>query len=304
MEALSNKSGATACHLLPTPGSFRPQMHQGLHLPQWYPTTRPNRGLREPAPERQHVFISYSHADRAWVERLRRMMAPMLRDSGQMLRLWDDNQIRPGAKWRDEIEMALAQAEVALLLVSDHFLASEFVMGQEVPKLLAAAKAEGVPILWVSLSPCLVEHTPIHQYQAVLPVDQHLAGLDEVGRLEALKKISLTIEKVMSSQKQTREASKQSASFENTTFVQSLEEEDLDCLWEQVIGKIELPSTRILFFQQSKLLQLDSDRALVGVNERWLTMVQSRLFLLEKAIAITLGSRRVTLIGQHDVHAS
>lgn len=142
--------------------------------------------MPEPAPERQHVFISYSHFDRVWVERLQRMMASMLRDSGQVLRLWDDNQIKPGAKWRDEIETALAQAEAALLLVSDHFLASEFVMGQEVPKLLAAEKAEGVPILWVSLSPCLVEHTPIHEYLAVLPADQHLAGLDEVGRLEAL----------------------------------------------------------------------------------------------------------------------
>ncbi len=232
-------------------------------------------------------------------------MAPMLRDSGQMLRLWDDNLIKPGAKWRDEIETALAQAEVALLLVSDHFLASEFVMGQEVPKLLAAAKAEGVPILWVSLSPCLVEHTPIHEYQAVLPANQHLAGLDEVGRLEALKKISLTIEQVMTRQKQTREAAKYSASFESTTFVQSPEEVDLDYLWEQIIGKIELPSTRMLFNQEARLLQLDSERALVGVNEQWLTMVQVRLSLLEKAIAITFGSRReVTLISQYDVHAS
>ena len=229
----------------------------------------------------------------------------MLRDSGQMLRLWDDNQIKPGAKWRDEIETALAQAEVALLLVSDHFLASEFVMGQEVPKLLAAAKAEGVPILWVSLSTCLMEHTPIHEYQAVLMPDQHLAGFDEVGRLEALKKISLTIEQVMTSQKQTREAAKKLASFENATFVQSPEEVDLDYLWELIIGKIELPATRMLFIQKAKLLQLDSDRALVGVNEQWLTMVQSRLSLLEKTIAITLGSRRVvTLISQHDVHAS
>jgi len=71
---------------------------------------------------------------------------------------------------------------------------------------------------------------------------------------------------------------------------------DLDYLWELIIGKIELPSTRMLFIQQAKLLQLDTDRALVGVNEQWLTMVQSRLPLLEKAIAITLGSRRVSLI--------
>ena len=139
----------------------------------------------------------------------------------------------------------------------------------------------------------------------MLPANLHLAGLDEVGRLEALKKISLTIEQLMTRQKQTREAAKQSARFENTSFVQSPEEVDLDYLWEQIIGKIELPSTRMLFNQKARLLQLDSERALVGVNEQWLTMVQSRLSLLEKAIAITLGSRRVvTLISQHDVHAS
>jgi hypothetical protein len=113
------------------------------------------------------VFISYSHADRDWVERLKRMMAPLLRGSGQELRLWDDSQIDAGRKWREAIEVALAQAKVALLLVSDHFLASEFVMGEEVPRLLAAAEAEGV--LWVSLSACLVEETEIHQYKAVLP---------------------------------------------------------------------------------------------------------------------------------------
>ena len=76
----------------------------------------------------------------------------------------------------------------------------------------------------------LMEHTPIHEYQDVLLADQHLAGLDEVVRLEALKKISLTIEQVMTSQKQTREAAKKLASFENTTFVQSPDEVDLDYL--------------------------------------------------------------------------
>ena len=150
-----------------------------------------------------------------------------------------------------------------------------------------------------------MEHTPIHEYQAVLSPDQHLAGIDEVGRLEALKKISLTIAEVMNSQKQTREAAKQLANFENTTFVQSPEDVDLDCIWKQIVGEIKLPSTAMMLIQKAKLLQLDTDRALVGVNEQLLTMVQSRLSLLEKAIAITLGLRRdVTLISQHDVHAS
>jgi formylglycine-generating enzyme required for sulfatase activity len=143
------------------------------------------------------VFISYSHADRAWVERLQRMLAPLLRGSGQELRLWDDSRIEPGTKWRDAIETALAQARVAVLLVSDNFLASEFVMGQEVPKLLAAAKAEGVRVLWVSLSPSFVEETDIHHYQAVLPPSRHLEAMAEVEWKEALRTIGLAIRQAL-----------------------------------------------------------------------------------------------------------
>jgi formylglycine-generating enzyme required for sulfatase activity len=148
------------------------------------------------------VFISYSHADRDWVERLKRMMAPLLRGSGQELRLWEDSQIEAGNKWREAIETALAQAKVALLLVSDHFLASEFVMGEEVPRLLAAAEAEGVRVLWVSLSACLVEETEIHQYQAVLPPSRPLDQMAEAEVKEALKTIGLEIRKALKPQQE------------------------------------------------------------------------------------------------------
>jgi formylglycine-generating enzyme required for sulfatase activity len=142
------------------------------------------------------VFISYSHADRAWVERLKRMMAPLLRGD-QELRLWDDSRIAAGTEWRPAIAMALAETRVALLLVSDHFLASNFVMGEEMPKLLAAARADGVPVLWVSLSPCFVEETEIHRYQAVLPLDRHLEEMEEVEVKKALKTIGQAIRKAL-----------------------------------------------------------------------------------------------------------
>ena len=154
-------------------------------------------GVSQPDSQRRHVFISYSNDDRVWVDRLKRMMAPLLRGSGQELRLWDDSQIAPGRPWREAIEAALAEAKVALLLVSDAFLASEFVMGQEVPPLLAAAEREGVLILWVSLSPSFVEETDIHRFQAVLPPHRHLAALGEVEAKQALKTIGLTIRKVL-----------------------------------------------------------------------------------------------------------
>ena len=87
------------------------------------------------------------------------MIRPLVRSHG--LRLWDDFQIQPGDKWREEIETAQAAAKVALLLVSSNFLASEFVTNSELPQLLMAAEEEGLRILWVPLRPSLVRRTPI-----------------------------------------------------------------------------------------------------------------------------------------------
>ena len=148
-----------------------------------------------PPPERDQLFISYSHVDRGWVERLQTMIRPLVRSHG--LRLWDDSQIPPGAKWRDEIETALAAAKVALLLVSSDFLASEFVTNSELPQLLTAAAEEGLRILWVPLRPSLVRRTPIDAYQALLDPGRPLARMDPVEQEEALVEIALAIEKAL-----------------------------------------------------------------------------------------------------------
>ena len=140
--------------------------------------------------ERRHVFISYTRVDREWVDRLKLMMAPLLRATGLELRLWDDSQILLGTKWRDAIESALAEAKVALLLVSAEYLASEFVMDQEVPKLLAAAEEDGLHVLWVCLSPCPVTLTPICNYQALLPPSPTLAEMAEPKWRAALLSIA------------------------------------------------------------------------------------------------------------------
>jgi formylglycine-generating enzyme required for sulfatase activity len=123
------------------------------------------------------------------------MIRPLVRSHG--LRLWDDSQIPPGAKWREEIETALAAAKVALLLVSSDFLASEFVTNSELPQLLAAAEEEGLRILWVPLRPSLVRRTPIDAYQGLLDPGRPLARMDPVEQEEALVEIALAIEKAL-----------------------------------------------------------------------------------------------------------
>jgi formylglycine-generating enzyme required for sulfatase activity len=156
------------------------------------------RHAMTPRPERDQLFISYSHVDRGWVERLQTMIRPLVRS--EALRLWDDSQIPPGAKWKVEIEKALASAKVALLLVSDDFLASEFVTNQELPPLLRAAEEEGLCILWVCLGPCFYEATPIDEYQAVLPPGEPLEALSPVQQKAALKTIAGAIRDALRSE--------------------------------------------------------------------------------------------------------
>jgi DNA polymerase-3 subunit gamma/tau len=67
---------------------------------------------------------------------------------------------------------------------------------------------------------------------------------------------------------------------------------DLGELWQQILAGLELPSTRMLLAQQAQLVRLDERRAVVRVSGTWMAMVQSRLPLLEKAVASALGGSR------------
>ena len=100
------------------------------------------------APPPPTVFVSYSHADEPWKDRLLRHLRPL--DEAQRVSTWDDRRIDPGAEWYEEIRRAMARAAVAICLVSDRFLASDFCQGEEVAYLLERRERGGmllVPLL-------------------------------------------------------------------------------------------------------------------------------------------------------------
>jgi DNA polymerase-3 subunit gamma/tau len=71
-------------------------------------------------------------------------------------------------------------------------------------------------------------------------------------------------------------------------------------LWQQILGSLELPSTRMLLSQQAQLVRLDHHRAVVQVAGNWMGMVQSRATLLEQAIARACGGNRQLVLENHN----
>jgi len=98
---------------------------------------------------RDLVFVSYSHADAEWVQRLEVLLKPVVR--ARRLQVWADSHIRAGNDWYRDLTAAIERTRVGLLLVSGDFLASDFIMDEELPALIA----RGVPLAPVLVGDCL-----------------------------------------------------------------------------------------------------------------------------------------------------
>lgn len=139
-----------------------------------------------PEKTRDQVFISYSHHDQKWQEMLRKTLSPMVRNG--TIKLWADTAIRGGDKWKDEIDEALRSTKVAVLLVTQDFLDSDFITSYELPEILKAA-TEGVTIMWVAVRPSTYRETVLAAYHAANNPATPLASLKEHEAEEELVRI-------------------------------------------------------------------------------------------------------------------
>ncbi len=98
------------------------------------------------------VFISYSRQDEQEKEKLLSHLA-VLKGAG-LIDLWSEDRIGAGRDWQQEIRAAMAQAQVAILLITANFLTSEFILGKAVPTLLKRHEREGLTVFPVIAKAC------------------------------------------------------------------------------------------------------------------------------------------------------
>ncbi len=145
------------------------------------------------SPKRNLVFISYSQHDSPWLERLRLHLKPLERDG--LVKIWDDTRVMPGSNRRDDMSKAIDSAKVAVLLISAHYLASDFVIDHELPPLLAAASKDGALVCPLIVSPCRFTNLPsLARFQPFNSPNTPLTSIGYNEQEELLVKVTRAIE--------------------------------------------------------------------------------------------------------------
>jgi hypothetical protein len=102
--------------------------------------------------EKPVVFIGYSDKDDKEKDRLLSHLAVLQRAG--LVEVWSVDQIRAGTDWEAEIKKAIAQAQVAVLLITANFLTSDFIFDVIIEKLLVRHRLKELIIFVVIVRAC------------------------------------------------------------------------------------------------------------------------------------------------------
>lgn len=110
------------------------------------------------------VFVSYSHEDEEWRKKLATHLS-ILEKQG-VISSWHDRKIQGGEPWSNEIDEHINGAEIILLLISPHFLASKYAYELEMQRALERHQAGDARVIPVIVRPSDWQETPLSKLQA------------------------------------------------------------------------------------------------------------------------------------------
>jgi hemoglobin-like flavoprotein len=140
---------------------------------------------------RNAIFISYSHADKPWLERFDKALR--IGVTSELYSTWSDQDIGAGEEWERKIEANIASARVALLLVTPEFLQSTYIGTKELPAIVDRNQRKGLVLQWVPIKFVAGEKlklVSLDGIQSLWPIDRPLADLPEDECQKAIEVIS------------------------------------------------------------------------------------------------------------------
>jgi len=142
------------------------------------------------------AFISYSHRDTQYLERLKVHLAQARRDS--LISEWNDQEIKAGDNLDNHISEALLTSELFLALVSPDYIASNYCFEKEFQKAIKMQEEGKLTIVPIIVEPCEWQKTPFGKLKAIpkdgKPISEYtnqnnafLNVVDELRRLLEVK---------------------------------------------------------------------------------------------------------------------
>ncbi|MEM9544953.1 MAG: leucine-rich repeat domain-containing protein [Bacteroidota bacterium] len=104
-------------------------------------------------PQPKKVFVSYAHDDIHYRKELQKYLINLERED--KIEIWQDGQIEPGEDWDAKILSKLKEADWVIMLVSQNFIASNYIYEKELQTALEkVGEKEGTRIIPILIANC------------------------------------------------------------------------------------------------------------------------------------------------------
>ncbi len=115
------------------------------------------------------IFVSYSHEDGCWLreDSLIPWLARSLRKDAEIW--YDRDGLHPGVEFRKRIEDEIDRSDIAILLVSQGFLNSEFIEEVELPRIIARVDRNEMLAVPILVEPCSWEENEFLSARQMMP---------------------------------------------------------------------------------------------------------------------------------------
>ena len=162
-------------------------------------------GARE---ETVHIFVSYAREDGRWMDPGNRYnLVPYLAESLRRhnATFWFDKKLVGGDEFRRHIEAEIDHSQIALLIVSQNFLNSEFIETHEMPRIAERTQQGKMIVVPVLVEPCAWNDYPFLADRQMVPSAEPLIDYTESEPKWARVKFQI-LDQIKTQLKRLREA--------------------------------------------------------------------------------------------------